>query len=128
MNVVIDSNIIIRALVKDVESQLQKSTKLIEQIENGKKRGFISILVVNEIIWILENYYKLKRELYLPQLIKILALNNVKIIEIRKQVLVKILEDMLVYNFDFTDIYLFSIAKDKEIISFDKDFLKLSKN
>lgn len=127
-DIVIDSNVIIRAFVKNVESQLQESKELIKQIENGKKRGLISILVINEIIWISENYYDLKRELYLPELIKLLALKNIKIIEVKKQVLVKVLQDMLRYKFDFTDIYLFSISKNREIFSFDKDLQKLAKN
>lgn len=127
-SIIIDTNIIVRFFVKDSENQFKQAKEFIEKIEKGKIKGLISILVINEIIWILENYYNLKRDKYLPELLKLLALKNIKIIEVKKSVLVKTLEQMQEFKIDFTDIYLFNISNTRKIFTFDKDFEKFSKN
>lgn len=122
---ILDTNVFIRFLIKDVPSQFEKAQKIFEKIEKQEAKGLVSILVINEIIWILENFYELRREIYLPQLLKLLALKNIKVIEVKKNLLVRILQQMQKQKFDFTDIYLSQIAGDKKIFTFDKDFKKL---
>jgi len=123
--VILDSNIFIRFFIKDIKDQFEKATDIFNQIEEDKIKGFISILVVNEVIWILENFYELKKAIYLPQLIKILSLRNIKVMEVKKKILLSILERMRLTSYDFTDIYLFAIKEYKEILSFDRDFVKI---
>lgn len=122
---ILDTNVFIRFLIKDVPSQFEKAQKIFEKIEKQEAKGLVSILVVNEIVWILENFYDLKKEIYLPQLLKLLALKNIKVIEVKKNLLIRILQQMQKQKFDFTDIYLSQIAGDKKIFTFDKDFKKL---
>ena len=123
----LDTNVFVRFLIKDIPSQFKKAERVFERIEKGEIKGLVSVLVINETVWILENYYELKREIYLPPLLKLLLLKNLKIIEIKKSLIIKTLEEMLKQKFDFTDIYLSQIAKDKKIFSFDKDFQKISR-
>lgn len=118
---VLDTNIFIRYFIEDIPSQYKESRKIFEDIENGKVKGLVSILVVNEIIWILENYYEIKRSVYIPKLLQIFALNNLKIIEISKDVLILILKSMETSRLDFTDLYLLHTNKKEKIVSFDKD-------
>lgn len=120
--VLIDTNLILRFLLADIPSQTQKSQRLFEAIEKGQKKGFLSILVINELIWILENFYKQKRENYLPEILKLLSLRKIKILEAKKQLLVEVLEAMKKSNLDFTDLYLTAIKKEKdyELKTFDK--------
>lgn len=127
-SIIIDTNIIVRFFVKDSEYQFKQAKEFIEKIEKRKIKGLVSILVINEIIWILENYYNLKRNHYLPELLKLLALKNIKVIEIKKSVLVETLEQMQEFKIDFTDIYLFNISENRKIFTFDKDFEKFSRN
>jgi len=118
---ILDTNVFVRFFIKDVESQYKQARLIFEKIEKEEIKGLISILVINEIVWILENYYELKREVYIPKLLNLLALKNIKIIEIDKDLLVKILEGTLTKKIDFTDLYLLQIKDTGKIFSFDKD-------
>ena len=118
---VLDTNIFIRYLIEDISFQYKESRKIFEAIENGTLKGLVSILVVNETIWILENYYEIKRSVYIPKLLQIFALKNLKIIEIAKEVLSLILKSMEASRLDFTDLYLLHTSKKEKIASFDKD-------
>jgi len=118
---VLDTNIFIRYLIEDIPFQYKESRKIFEAIENGTLKGLVSILVVNETIWILENYYEIKRSVYIPKLLQIFALKNLKIIEIAKEVLSLILKSMEASRLDFTDLYLLHTSKKEKIASFDKD-------
>lgn len=123
----IDSNIFIRFLARDIENLYLISQKLFRQIDEGKYKGVVSILVINEILWILENYYKLEREYFIPELIKILSLDNLKILEVKKPLLLSVLQKMINSRIDFTDFYLAEIAGKNKIFSFDRDFEKIYK-
>ena len=123
--VVLDTNIFVRFFIKDIKVQFQEAKKLFEEIENTKIVGRVSILVINELILILENYYELKRSLFIPKILKLLALKNIKIIEVKKNLVIKVLETLEKTKFDFTDIYLAGITNKGKIFTFDKDFEKI---
>lgn len=123
--VLLDSNIFIRFFMQDVPSHFEKAKKIFEDVEGGKAEGFVSLLVINEVIWILENFYELKRDIYIPKFLELLSLGNVKIMEVRKEVILAILQEMPKHTFDFTDVYLFQVKGKRTIVSFDKDFEKL---
>lgn len=122
--VFIDSNIIIRLIVKDSKEQLIKAQKIIQDIEDDNLQGILSILVVNEIIWILEHYYNLKREQFIPSLLKLLSIRKIKIFEVKKDTIINVLHEMKKKKIDFTDLYLLENANSHGIVSFDKDFEK----
>ncbi|MBL7078175.1 PIN domain-containing protein [Candidatus Shapirobacteria bacterium] len=120
--ILIDTNLILRLLIGDIPIQLKKSQQLFKKIENKKITGLISILVINELIWILEKFYHQKKSEYIPLILRLISLKNTKILEIKKQELIQILRKMKDANLDFTDLYLlFSSQKLKnKIASFDK--------
>ncbi len=121
----LDTNVLLRYLLADLPDQFQQAKKIIEAVEKGDTTGFLSILVVNELIWILENYYSLKRNVYIPKLLKLFLIDQIKIIEVKKNILTKILERMQKQKIDFTDMYLAHIAPTEKIVSFDQDFKKI---
>lgn len=121
----IDSNVFIRFLTRDIKGLYLKASRLIKEVEESKAVGIVSILVINEVLWILENYYSLKREVFINELVKILSLKNIKILEIKKQILFSILETMIRTKIDFTDYYLAEVAGKNKIVSFDKDIKKM---
>lgn len=121
----LDTNVFLRYLLEDTPGQFQEAKNLIEEIENGKRRGLISILIVNELIWILEKYYNLKRNVYIPKLVKLFLIEQIRVIELKKDIIIKILEKMQSQKIDFTDMYLAHIAPAEKIFSFDQDFKKI---
>ena len=124
--IIIDTNILVSSFIGDVKDQTEQARQVFVKIENNKLKGEISLLVINELIWILENYYNLKRDVYLPQVLKLLALKNIKISEVRKNLVIKTLKEMLKHNLDFTDLYLLEIKNEKELFTFDRKLKNLS--
>lgn len=123
----IDSNVIVRLMIADVADQFEKARDFFKKVESGSKVGKISVLVVDEVIWVLENYYALPRELYLPQILKILAIKNVRVMEVKKSLVQDILKEMMKSQIDFTDYYLARNTDGIAVFSFDKDLEKLAK-
>lgn len=122
---VIDTNIILRYLLHDIKSLHQKAEKFFAKVEKGEVVGKISMLVLDETIWAFERFYDLERKDYMPKLLKLLAFKNIRIIEARKEIIIKILERMKKSKIDFTDFYLSEIATKETIFTFDADFKKL---
>lgn len=124
MEKIVDTNILVRLFIRDIPEQTEIAKNFFRQVELSKAQAQISLLVLNELIWILANYYKLQRKDYVPQLLKILALKQVKILEVKKSLILGVLHQMQKTNIDFTDLYLLNIASKEQIFSFDKDFKK----
>lgn len=123
--VVLDTNVFLRFLLKDIKSQYETAKKIFEDIEKQNVKAWVSILVINEIVWIMKKYYEIEASLFVPKLLQILLLKNIEIIEIDKNRLLMILQILSKTNFDFTDLYLFYTQNKDKILSFDKDFKKL---
>lgn len=123
--VLLDSNIFIRFLIQDVPAHFKQAKATFEDIEGGRVKGFVSLLVINEVIWILENFYELKRDMYIPKFLELLSLGNIKIMEVKKEMILAILQEMPKHTYDFTDVYLFEVKGKRSIASFDKDFEKM---
>ncbi len=122
----IDTNYILRFFLNDIPAQYKKAEKIFREIEDEKTGGRISLLVINELIWILENYYELSRKKFITQILKLLSLKKIKIIEIKKEDLILILKEMQNSNLDFTDLYLKYIGQEAncQLFSFDKQLTK----
>jgi len=54
MTVFIDSNIFLRAILRDVPDQAKSCLTLFEMIDRGEIPSCTSMLVLNEILWVLE--------------------------------------------------------------------------
>jgi len=54
----LDTNVLVRFLVKDDAEQAQQVYTLFKQAENQQQRLFVPILVVLETIWVLQAVYK----------------------------------------------------------------------
>jgi predicted nucleic acid-binding protein len=125
--VTLDSNVILRFLVGDVPEQYEQASKALVLVQSEKLQAWISLLVFNEIAWILEHYYKLSRADFVPKLRELFSLKGIEFIELKKDVIMQVLGKMEETNFDVTDIYLSLIADKKDLVTFDKDFEKLYK-
>lgn len=59
--IALDTNIIIRFLVRDNEKQAQLVYRRFKQAENQREQLFVPLLVILETIWVLESLYDLSR-------------------------------------------------------------------
>ena len=57
----LDTNVLIRFLVRDDERQADTIYRLFKQVESDKEALFVPLLVVLETIWVLESVYKIPR-------------------------------------------------------------------
>ena len=57
----IDTNILVRFLVGDDAKQANKVYRLFKRIEEDKDDLFVPTLVILELIWVLESFYKIAR-------------------------------------------------------------------
>jgi len=58
----IDANIILRYLTNDVPEQAKKTELLLKKVEAGNETVFLPDIILADIIWILEGYYKQTRD------------------------------------------------------------------
>lgn len=122
----LDTNVILDFIIRRQGENFKKAQKIFNQIETGKIKVWLSILVIDEAIWTIERAYKIKRAEYLQGLIDLFSLKEIKILEIKKKNLFAIFKILWQKNVSFTDAYLYFLSKDDgKIISFDKDFVKL---
>lgn len=125
--IIIDTNILARLFITDSAEQQDMAKRIMKDVEEGKTQGLISILVIDELLWLYGQYYSLRKESYIPEILNILSIKQIKVIEVEKDIVIDILKTIQRRNIDFTDLYLASIAKGRQIASFDKDFKKLSR-
>jgi len=123
--IIIDANILLRHLVGDQPIHFKKAKEFFAAVEKGHVHCLISIITLAETFWIMEKYYRVKRAIYMPELIKIISLKNVSVIEIQKTKLADLLGRFTRTGIDFPDHYLVAIANKRPIFSFDQDFKKL---
>lgn len=127
MKVLIDTNILLRFFLDSELTQGKKASILVKKIEQGQVRGIISLLVINEYVWVINKYYKMKKDEFIPPLVNFLSINGVKVLEIPNKFMKQVLTFYQERNFDLTDCYLSKVAELKKIqvASFDQDLKKL---
>ncbi len=123
--VFIDTNVVLRYLLGDIKSQYKQAENILKQAEKNEIKVFISILVIDELIWALNRYYQIPKKSFIPALLNILSIKNIQIFEAKKDLIINLLQSMVTREIDFTDLYLSKIATKEQLFSFDKDFKKL---
>lgn len=58
----LDTNVLVRYLVRDEEQQYQQAVNWLKDAENGKIKIIISTIVVAETCFVLESFYKKQRD------------------------------------------------------------------
>ncbi|AEH23192.1 PilT protein domain protein [Thermodesulfobacterium geofontis OPF15] len=122
----LDTNIFLRYLTKDDEEKAYKVLDLLKKIERGEEKAITSPLVIFELIFTLQKYYKLLREEIRDLVLPLINLRGLKIPY--KAVFEKALETFPNTNVSFADLfnYFFMLEHEvKEIYSYDEDFNKL---
>jgi predicted nucleic-acid-binding protein len=74
----LDTNVLVRFLVKDDEHQAQIVYNVFKQAEAGKKIFWVSLLVVLETIWVIDSVYEIPRKEILDSLNELLLMPILK--------------------------------------------------
>ena len=122
----VDTNIFLRFLIKDSEASYSKSFSLFKKASEGKINLLTSTLVIFEIVWTLESFYKVEKSEIVEKVLGILNLPNLEVekAEILLQALILWKDE----NIDFADAYNYCFLLGESvdcIYSYDKHFDRL---
>ena len=126
-NILLDTNIVIRLLVRDNEEQFIIAEAFFKDLELGRKSAILLEIIVGEIIYVLKSVYKQKKALIKSQLELLFEYDYLHIEN--RYIMREALKVYTLKNIDFADAIL--CAKNKleghEVFSFDKDIRKCTK-
>ena len=75
----LDTNVLLRYLVQDDPTQSPKASEVIERRLSKENPGFVSLVCVLEIVWILGSLYKRSREQIADHVEMILAADTLEV-------------------------------------------------
>lgn len=124
----IDTNIFLRPIVKDDFRKVQECEKILEKVKEGEIIAFTSNIVLAELMWVCNSFYKIKKQEIVKILKGISNFKNLKIIDnFNSKVAIKLYEK---HSIKFIDALIASnpdiLDKTMAIISYDKDFDKIN--
>lgn len=119
----IDSNLVIRYFVEDDA----KKADAVEELFKKAKKDELELpdVIIAEIVWVLQSFYKLSKNETLGKLEGFLSLENVKI---NRSTLKKTIDIYRKYNISYTDAYLvaYTLQGDRKFIcSYDRGLDKV---
>lgn len=120
----LDANIFIRYLTNDDPVKADKVEKLLDLAAKGKGRLMTTELVIAEVVWVLESFYKLYNSNIGPMIKAILATPGLEVIN--GPLVEKAIEQYMARNIDFIDGYIVAVMTHhnvSEIFSYDKKHL-----
>jgi predicted nucleic acid-binding protein len=120
----LDANIFIRYLTNDDPAKADRVEKLLDSAATGKERLLTTELVIDEVVWVLESFYKLGNLAIGPMIKAILATPGLEVIN--GALVEKAVELYMKQNIDFIDGYIVAVMghhKVSEIFSYDKKHL-----
>ena len=128
MDVFLDSNIFLRAILKDDEKKAEHCLKLFEKVDNSEITAATSMLVLNEILWVLEGYKVGRKEI--AERLGAIAASNIKLLAAEDDNIA--LESLTYYKdlgVDFIDALNACVARKNKIqtiVTYDSHFEKLN--
>jgi len=122
----VDANIFLRFLLNDDATQADLAERYFEQAKREEIELTIIPLTIIEVVYVLTKVYKETRSQVTKNIKTILSMSYLKVKQ-RKELL-QAVELYERHNVDFVDTFLYACAKNDtaEVLSFDKDFKKLS--
>ena len=122
----IDANVILRYLTNDVPDQAKQAEELLKRVEAGTEEVFLPDIILADIIWILDGYYKQTREDIREWITTILSLQGLTFSD--KDMALNALDIYVDSKIDWSDAFTASQMLQwgiNEIYSFDKHFNKI---
>ncbi len=121
----LDTNIILRFILNDHPIYSPKAEAIIEKVDKGKVKVYISWPTILEVVFVLQNSVKLPKKEIADKLLSIFHLENVLLEQ--TALLDSVFEYYVNKNISLTDAYnaaLMQKKKVRQIYSFDEDFDK----
>lgn len=124
--VVVDTNVLLRFLTDDVPNQARRVEDRLREVQRGEIELFIYPITIVELLFHLENWYKYPKQDACKKIEVLLSPEWMKVEE--KSAVVAAIDLYKQKNIDFVDLLLWSFAKNRDygVLSFDKDFDKLT--
>lgn len=122
----IDANIILRFLTNDDPVKAEACAKLLEKVERNELRVWLPDLVLADIVWTLEKFYRVDKVEIAELLAPLVSLRGMHCAD--KKGVLRALSIYTRHNIDWTDAFVASqiISGDGETIySYDRDFDKI---
>lgn len=122
---VIDTNLLIRYLTEDDPSKANDVRRLLLKAAQGEVRLLVPSVVIAELVWVLESFYKLDRSEIVPLLNAILHTHGVEVSD--KPV---VFDAVALYGYgtaDFIDAWIVAFAKTagvRAVYTFDRKHFK----
>ena len=120
---IIDANIILRYLTNDVQDQAERAGELLAKVEAGSEAVFLPDIILADIIWVLEGYYKQSREQIREWITTILSMRGLRFSD--KNVALDALDIYVDIGIDWSDAFVTGQMINHgimEIYSFDRHF------
>lgn len=120
----VDTNVLIRLLVKDNTIKFNTIVKLVEKVEKNELTLVIPTVVIAECCWLLKSFYRLEKQKITEYLLDIIEAENV---EVEEDNVINALTMYSKKNVDFADALIASKSTSKLVVlTWDKkDFKKL---
>jgi predicted nucleic-acid-binding protein len=122
---VIDTNLLVRYLTEDDPSRANDVKRLLLKAGQGGIRLLIPSVVIAELVWVLQSYYKLERSEIVPLLNAILHTHGVEVSD--KQIVSEAIALYRDGTIDFIDAWIVAFAKAAEVravYTFDRKHFK----
>jgi predicted nucleic-acid-binding protein len=122
--ILLDTNVIVRFLVRDNQEHFIKAVKIFQDIEDFHTEAYLMDFILAEVVYVLKRIYKFDKKLITHTLQQLLMYQNLFLDN--KLVAYEALTIYNDKNIDFADAYLCAKRKleDYEIVSFDRDIKK----
>lgn len=123
--VVIDTNLLVRYLTDDEPQKAKAVDSLLNKATKGELRILIPSIVIAELVWVLESYYRMDASEIAELVEAILNTPGTEVTE--KQIIISALKFYRGKNIDFIDAWIIEFAKEndiKTIYTFDKRHFK----
>jgi len=123
----IDANVILRFLTNDDPSKAQDCARLLERVERGEQRVWLPDLVLADVVWTLESYYRQSKEAIADLIVPLISLRGLSCCS--KETVFTAISLYARHNIDWTDAF---VAADllsrgnNGIYSYDRDFDRVS--
>lgn len=122
----LDTNILLRYLTRDDEQKAQRALALLLKVERGEERIITSSLVIFEVVFTLQSFYKVPRQRIKELILPIIALRGLQLPD--KSVYNHAFDLYTSKNISFADAYNAAYMLSEEIsniYSWDRDFDKI---
>lgn len=125
---VVDANVFLRFLLKDIPNQYTRAEKLFREAKSGKIELIVPQIVIFEVAFALEKYYNFGKKEVIDKLQTIIATVYLRIQD--SEIFAQALKLYSVSNLSLTDCFLISNVRTTNAVlfSFDKRLQKLIKN